>query len=212
MRDRLAHRFGQVCAACQRLEQRLLGFIDARPWRAGLVFVALWLALHTVVTLGYYERFIDYETLKYGYMAKDLDQGLIADVRVYQYFYREGSALVIGFLVYPFFELLGPSIFALQLAGAWFMGLGSWPWIDLARRIAGPRGAVAMALMLLLPFPFYLRMTITLFSIVTHLGVIIFAGVAALMLYRGFVERSLPGWVAALGAGVGEVGRGWGEM
>lgn len=183
------------------LGRRLAAWTDRRPALFCAFYVVASLGLHTLVLLGYYEL-IDYEEQEYGNPTVGLMDGLLGPYGSYILCVREGGAYLYGLWCYPFFQLLGPSMFSLKLAGVVLLALGTWPWVDLARRLSGAGAAWTMAILLLLPFPFMVRMTVGAFSVATHMGTIIFSGFCLWFLWRGFKDRSLNWRWASLGAGL----------
>ena len=157
--------------------------------------------VHTLLLLGHFEQFSDEEMI-YGGLAKDLTEGLIVDWTRYRGQLREGGPIFFGLWTYPFFRVLGPTLFALRVASLVLLALGMWPWVDLARRIAGPTAAVFMGLCMLLPFPSFLRLVLSANAMPTHLGTLMFAGAGLWFLHRGFADHTLGQTKAALGAGL----------
>ena len=181
---------------------RVLALIDRRPTAFLLLFVCVQLVVQIFLLYGHYE-FFDVEELKYGQMAKDMLTGKpLLTPFSYATREREGGAHLFHLWVYPFYRLLGPSGFSFKLAALLLMALGSWVWVDLARRIGGAACALAMALLLVLPPPFYLRMSFGPFAVATHMGIVLFTGFSLWFFWRGLVDESLKPWLGAIAAGL----------
>ncbi len=180
---------------------RLGAWVDRHPLALCLAFCGATIGVRLLLLLGFFE-FIDFEELEYGELAKDMASGRLRPVLDYAGKAWEGGAHPVNLLVYPFYAALGPSLLALKLAGITLSTLGLVPWVELARRVGGPLAGVAAALLLCLAPPFYQRMTFSPMMVSTHLGTALFSGLALLLTWRGFVERSLAPGRAALALGL----------
>ena len=137
-----------------------LSWIDRRPALFCAAWVLACVLLHTLLLLGHFEQFSDEEMI-YGGLAKDLSEGLIVDWTRYRGQLREGGPILFGLWTYPFFLLMGPTLFALRVSSLVLLALGMWPWVDLARRLGGRTAAMFMAICMLLPFPSFLRLILS---------------------------------------------------
>jgi len=165
-----------------------------------LIPLALHLTLRLLALDGWYER-VDVEELNFGLLPAHLVEGLAAPLLDYQTMWREGGSLTAAPFSALFFAALGPSYFALKVAGIVWHGLILLIWTGIARLALGRREALAFGLVLACAPPFAARMQLV--ALVGHPEGNLLAGVgllSLLLLFRASTPR--PRQLAAFLLGV----------
>ena len=176
-----------------------------RSWRTALLAVVV----VTLSRLGILWRSIlileDHIEWTRGLLPLHLERGLLMPFFKYQYDPYAGGGMIMGLLAYPFFQILGPTAFAMKMGSLILTVLMFLFLFLLMRRCFDNAGAVLLAVIFLFPPASFLIRSLTSLGLHMEVGTLMAAGLLAFMAAQvprnSRMDRVLGrrGWLALFG-------------
>ena len=168
--------------------------------RRGWALEAAWVFLFGLVRAPFFYYRAgqwDMETAVMGNLAQDLIDGLIMPVRFYHYFLYTHREIFMGFLLAPFYALLGRHYYVLFLVG-WLVSLVLfWVWLRLVRTAFDAAAMHAFALLFVFCPLLFLDIGTRAWG--NHFESLLPTGLALLLLNRAVVRGHRAGDLVLLG-------------